>query len=433
MRFGLRGKFMIAFSVISVALWTATITYTFPAVEARLSLAAQGQAYEALFWEFQRNILFAGISGTIVSLIVAWFFAGRLIKPLEKMVKGMERAARGDLTGKIIVTTGDQVESLASSYNSMMKQMAKLINKVALAAEQVFDAVSTLDDNSREVVDATQQIATTIQQVARGTDHQAANLKMTSSNLEDMSTTVQDVVGSVATVEQQAGQANKVIKGGTKAITEAVRQMDIINGTVNDSAETVELLGRRSKEIGQIVEAISAIAGQTDLLALNAAIEAARAGEHGRGFAVVAEEVRKLAEQSAVSTKQIDDLIKHIQQETMNAVEAMRNGTNEVSTGIGLVHKAGEAFENISNVINSVSDEVQRVSQASKKMAEAAGSAAVAVEEVSSIALETTSSAQQVAASTQQEAAIIEDLGNAAQRLSVVAKDLKELIKNFKV
>ncbi|WP_429874666.1 methyl-accepting chemotaxis protein [Fictibacillus sp. NRS-1165] len=117
-------------------------------------------------------------------------------------------------------------------------------------------------------------------------------------------------------------------------------------------------------EIGHIVEVIEGISEQTNPLALNTAIEAARAGEHGKGFAVVASEVRKLAEQSGEATRQISDIIFHIQNETVQVVQKMELVNAEVREGIGVMNEAGASFKQIQHSIQSVTEHIRRVSDA---------------------------------------------------------------------
>ena len=117
--------------------------------------------------------------------------------------------------------------------------------------------------------------------------------------------------------------------------------MKAISENMENTARVINGLGKRSQEIGRILEVIEEIADQTNLLALNAAIEAARAGEAGRGFAVVADEVRKLAERSVEATKEIGEVVRQVQQETTAAVEVARSGAGETKQGIVLADKAG--------------------------------------------------------------------------------------------
>ena len=153
-------------------------------------------------------------------------------------------------------------------------------------------------------------------------------------------------------------------------IQASVAQIRSVESTVDESAKIVDKLGKRSQEIGQIVETISGIAGQTNLLALNAAIEAARAGEHGRGFAVVAEEVRKLAEQSQEAAQQIAALITGIQSDTDNAVASMQHGTNAVIEGASSVDGLRDTFDQIRVFVDEVSKEVASMAAEIKTVAD---------------------------------------------------------------
>ncbi|MGL6015071.1 MAG: methyl-accepting chemotaxis protein, partial [Selenomonadaceae bacterium] len=206
-----------------------------------------------------------------------------------------------------------------------------------------------------------------------------------------------------------------------------------IENTVNESAGVVAKLGDRSKEIGQIVEAISGIAGQTNLLALNAAIEAARAGEQGRGFAVVAEEVRKLAEQSQGAAKQITGLIQEIQSDTERAVAAMNNGTREVKLGTQVVDTAGAAFAQIVGLITSVADEINAITETMKQMETGSRRIVASVKSIDEQSCETASEAETVSAATQEQSASMEEIASASQTLSQMAMELQNVIGKFHI
>ena len=181
--------------------------------------------------------------------------------------------------------------------------------------------------------------------------------------------------------------------------------MGQIEQTVTRSSSVVAKLGERSKEIGQIVDTISGIAGQTNLLALNAAIEAARAGEQGRGFAVVAEEVRKLAEQSQGAAKQIAGLIGEIRNDTDSAVVAMNEGTKEVRIGTEVVNNAGQSFRDIYTSVSDVTGQVREISAAIEQMAAGSQQIVSSVKEIDVISKDTSAQAQTVSAATEEQSA----------------------------
>ncbi|BCJ86548.1 hypothetical protein skT53_15330 [Effusibacillus dendaii] len=223
------------------------------------------------------------------------------------------------------------------------------------------------------------------------------------------------------------------VEEGNQAIRTAISQMNSIQNTVSGLAKVITGLGERSQEIGQIVEAITSIASQTNLLALNAAIEAARAGEHGRGFAVVADEVRKLAEQSSISAQQISELIATIQEETNKAVESMERGTKEVSEGITAVNLAGESFEQIGHSITDVSSQMQEVSAASKQMSTNSQQVIKSIDTISEITESTAAGAQNVSAASEEQLATMEEITASANALAQMAEELQKIVMKFKV
>jgi methyl-accepting chemotaxis protein len=192
-------------------------------------------------------------------------------------------------------------------------------------------------------------------------------------------------------------------------------------------------LGERSVQIGQIVDTISGIAGQTNLLALNAAIEAARAGEQGRGFAVVADEVRKLAEQSQDATKQIADLIQEIQGETDKAVVAMNQGTHEVKVGTEVVSVAGQAFGEITLLITQVSDQIQDISAAIQQVTSGSQLIVSSVQDIDGISKKVAEEAETVSAATEEQSASMEEIAASSQSLAKMARDLEAAVSKFTV
>jgi methyl-accepting chemotaxis protein len=202
-------------------------------------------------------------------------------------------------------------------------------------------------------------------------------------------------------------------------VQETITGMNIIADRVRQTSRTIEALGSRSEQIGDIVGTIEDIADQTNLLALNAAIEAARAGEQGRGFAVVADEVRALAERTTKATREIGEMIKAIQNETREAVKAMEEGVNEVEKGATSSQKSGLALEEILGRINEVSMQVNQI--------------ATAAEEQTATTGEVTSNIQQITEVVHQTARGAEETASAAAQLAEQAQGLQNLVRQFKL
>ena len=206
-----------------------------------------------------------------------------------------------------------------------------------------------------------------------------------------------------------------------------------IEQTVSSSAKVVTKLGEQSQEIGQIIDTISGIAGQTNLLALNAAIEAARAGEQGRGFAVVAEEVRKLAEQSGQAAQQITGLISEIQKDTLQAVSAMQQGTQEVTAGMQAVSAAGDSFRSIVHTIQEVSSQVKVIASAIEEMAQGSVHVSEAIQKIEVVSQETMGQTQSVSAATEEQSATMEEIAASSRSLVGLASELQKAIERFKI
>jgi methyl-accepting chemotaxis protein len=272
-----------------------------------------------------------------------------------------------------------------------------------------------------------------MQQVATGVDQQVKSVEETSKTISEMSIGIQQIATNAQDVSQTALEASEGAKAGGQVITNAIQQMNFINENVTGLESVITGLGESSEEIGKIIDVITGISDQTNLLALNAAIEAARAGEHGKGFAVVADEVKKLAEQSSNSAKQISQLVLKIQNETKTAVQTMESTSKEVNEGIGVVNTAGQAFSLIETSIEAVNVQIQDVSSAVQQMAAGSEQMVSSMSLIIKVAEESASGTQEVSAATEEQLASMEEITASAQTLSNMAEELQLLISRFKV
>lgn len=375
---------------------------------------------------------FTGILLTILAFCLLYIW--RKLRPLKAVVNELKEVSNGNLAvNTVTINSYDEIGELSHAVTVMTKKLRVLIKQVLQGSEQVASSSEELTACAGQSAQAATQVAVSITDLANGTEKQRQSIYDTSAALEQMSTSIQQIATNTNTVAEASEKTAVVANEGGSAVKSAVNQMNIIEKTVMDSAEIVAKLGERSKEIGQIVDTISGIAGQTNLLALNAAIEAARAGEQGRGFAVVAEEVRKLAEQSQDAAKQIATLISEIQGETTVAVAAMNNGTREVKTGGEVVQKAGQSFEKIVSLVNDVSGQIREVSVAIQQMSSGSQQIVAAVRDIDMISKNIAGQTQSVSATSEEQTASMEEIASSSQALATIAQDLHSAVTKFQV
>ncbi|HWJ02827.1 MAG TPA: HAMP domain-containing methyl-accepting chemotaxis protein, partial [Verrucomicrobiae bacterium] len=341
--------------------------------------------------------------------------------------------AEGQLVASVeVIEAKDELGVLSKSFNLMVSNLTQVLSEIAHSSKRIANSTQQLNTGMDQITKSAEQIASTAQNVAIGSEGQVRSVGEVTTAINQMSAGVQQIASNAQSVSTSAASASKYADFGKEALEKAVKQMESIRNTVDESAAVIRLLGERSQAIGNIVDLIRNIADQTNLLALNAAIEAARAGEQGRGFAVVAEEVRKLAEQSATATTEISELIASVKEETDRAVKAMDLGTRETAQGTVVVSEAGKAFKDILVAVEGVSKQIYEVSSAAQEMASGSSQVVKAVENIAYIAQETSGQTQNVAAAAQEQTASMEEIRHSVYSLSKMSAELDNIVKRFK-
>ncbi|HBV95707.1 MAG: chemotaxis protein [Peptococcaceae bacterium BICA1-7] len=327
----------------------------------------------------------------IIGIILSVLLTRMIRNPIMEMVSGANKYAEGDFRNEITVKSSDEIGELAQSLNVMQRSFK--------------DIVQRLNNSSNQLADSAQQLASQAQQTSAGASETASTMNEIATTVDNMSQNTQEVSG-------QANLASQHADKGFQGIEMVTGQMQEISTSSMQVSKSIDTLNDAIIKIGQFVEVITNIADQTNLLALNAAIEAARAGDAGRGFAVVAEEVRKLAENSAQSTKEIKQLIEEIQDQSDQAVKAMSVGAEKVKQGDQVVQDVGRSFAEIIKAVRELTDQVQNVAASAQQV-----SAGV----------------QNVAGTTEEQTAAMEEVSAATESLNKLAEELKSLVYKFKI
>lgn len=350
---------------------------------------------------WQRTLLTASTLAVTCLALLIWvsLTIGRSIfGPLKDIVVRVRDIAEGegDLTRRIEINRRDEIGELSYWFNQFMENLHGVVSQFASSAQSVASASDEISSASREQV--------------RGAETQKDQTAQVVTAMQEMSSTVQQVSENSNSAATAARKAAEVARDGGMIVEQTLSQMRTIAVSVGETANKVQDLGKRSDQIGKIVGVINDIAEQTNMLALNAAIEAARAGEQGRGFAVVADEVRKLAERTGSATREIADMIRSIQVETRNAVEAMQTGTKQVEAGMQSTSQAGRSLHEIIEVTEKVGDMIARIATAATQQAAATVQVNANIDTIAKIAVTSLSGAQQSTLA-------LEDLAKLAQHL----------------
>jgi len=406
------------------------------AIYRQLTSDGFSQENETRFKAANLWVIFIIAIGLSIGIIVGMLIAKSITQPLASATQFLGTLASGDFTKEVSAQQLQQSNEfgiLATAFDKMSKNLRNLIKQVTGTSEQLIGSSKQLASNSEQSAQAATQVASSVSIVALGSDKQMELVQSATEVVEQITKGIQQVATNSSVVNESAEKTARAANDGEEAIKKAVGQMEVIEEKTTVTANAISQLEVNSQRIGQIVETISNIAGQTNLLALNAAIEAARAGEAGRGFAVVADEVRKLAEESQKATHQITLLIDEVQQKTNEAVCSMNDNKKEVSTGSEIVTLAGKNFREIRNMIRAISDQVHEISAAIQQITSGSRQIAQAVEDIEKESKNNATQTQAVSAATEEQSASIEEIAASSQHLEQMAENLRGIISKFRV
>ncbi|QRG67533.1 methyl-accepting chemotaxis protein [Brevibacillus choshinensis] len=381
--------------------------------------------------ELSIKLVVISLAVLIIGILLVYFLAVRLVKPIQRLNHAVNVVAQGNLTETVTVEGKDEIAVLSRDFNQTVSHLKDLIEGVSLSSDQVLRFTQEVSAGIEHATDNVNRIGASIAQISEGSQAQANSSSEVALSMNDMAVGIVKIAETSSYVSEAAREATSQAEQGTAVVEQAVRQMGSIGEGTSKAAEAIERLNGRSKEIEGILDTISQLTSQINLLALNASIEAARAGEHGRGFAVVAGEVKNLANQSEASASQIAQLISEIQQDTRHAVEVMNEGNQNAQEGIQLIEEVRDIFAHILDSSRNVAGHILEVSAASEQMSAGSEQVSASVDEMHHIAKHASEDAQTVVEATAEQLQAIQEIADSVERLKAVAEELQHGVGKF--
>ena len=341
----------------------------------------------------------------VLTIFAATLLARRILQPIRDAVSVARRVAAGDLTSTITIASQDETGQLAQALRDMNDSLRDLVGHVKGSVGALEGEAQNLDRASRSV--------------QSGAEGQRSSLASVVTAIGDVSDSAQSVVSTAEQVRNLAQESLTRSRQGVEHGTELSAQISALRDTVSNVGTLVLRFVESSQSISGMTRQVRDIADQTNLLALNAAIEAARAGEQGRGFAVVADEVRKLAEKSAVAARQIDEVTARLEEESREVDAGIRSG-------VAALDDSQVQVKSVAEVLRGACDAAVQAAEGVEQIANVIAHQRQAIDAISSHANELASSADRAMASVQ-------DSAETSTRLGTMAGDLRHSVEKFRL
>lgn len=372
------------------------------------------------------------VAGIIVGMVS--FFIGKitLINAIRRFFRAFSSITEGDLTIRCHLQSNDELGQLALDFNEFLSKLQEIFRHNQASSRKVSDlsdvlgkTVSNTEESAKQIVDGTATLAA-------GSIMQNEQINLIKSKMKGSSQQVNDGYESAEKMMNTSLQSVKIASEGSKEMKDVASQFELVSKNMESATKSIQNLGERSSEIGNIVEVITDIAAQTNLLALNAAIEAARAGAAGKGFSVVAEEIKNLSERSAKASKNITSLVLDTQEETAITVKTMESNLEKVNSQFCAINNSVSVLDTIMDTVKETEKNAKEsldVYQAILSMFESVDQA---LTQISSVTENNAGYSQEIAASASNQYEAVKSVKESAIKMREVAYQMKEDIKKYR-
>lgn len=343
-----------------------------------------------------------------IAAAFAWFLFmvnKNIINPARRLSQDLAQLATGDLSKPVVCTSHDEIGEIAQSAEKIRVDLGSILAEVM--------------DTTHQVSQAAEQLTITTKRIVEGSEKQDESAATTAAAVEQMTVSITSVADNAQEVRQLAGEGLEATRVGNEKVSELIGEIGLVENAMDEIASSVNEFVASTGTITHMTRQVKDIANQTNLLALNAAIEAARAGEQGRGFAVVADEVRKLAEKSALSASEIDAVTRSLGEQSVGVGKAIEKGQQSLLASLDFMENVAEVLANANISVSHASSGVEHIADSVKEQSTATAQIAQNVETIAHMAEVNSTSIAQASA--------------AAGNLKSVASHLQTTVGRFRI
>lgn len=384
-------------------------------------------------WVYATYVPIRNEAGEMLKFLMICSDISHIKMPILEVNEVVKAMANGDLTQRVNTESEGYIQEMSDAVNTAIANLSELLQSIHEVANLVAVSSEEMTTKSEEMKSSTKEVSSAIQQISEGAQEQ-------SEQIDEVSKLLGTILLSGKASVKQALEINSAAKDGVEAtntgnfsISSVVETMQAIETATDTASEAINVLLKKSGEITSTLEVITEIASQTNLLALNAAIEAARAGDAGRGFAVVAEEIRKLAEGSRTSAKEIEKVINEVNKDIEATNQVFGTMVKSVFAGNRATKKAKQIFQTIEKQTSNTLNESEEIKQRSEVQINEVEEAVNFVEQIVIVSEETATGTEQVASSAEQLSLGMDEVSNNSNDLTEIANQLLAGISKFKL
>ena len=377
------------------------------------------------------------ILGAIAAgLTIGSVFTRRLTGSMGALLKATQGIADGDLRQGVDLgarSVTDELDDLAHAVNRMLSALRQVVSQILRTSADVAASAQNLSATAEQINASSEEISVTMEEVARGVEHQKGSVVRMAELIHQQDGQIAEISNTCVQAAASARSAEETSQAGSRTARQTFEHLEGVLKRIEDAARVFLAFSERIHQIHRIAEVITNLSRQTNLLALNAAIEASKAGEEGKGFAVVASEIRKLADGAERSADQISGLLAKLDEESREVRRLMEDSGRQVASGREGLRVAGTALDEITGLVAQNTGQIGEILRLTQGQSEASGKIVEFVDQIERVAESNSTAAHEVSTTIEHQTAAMEDMAQAAMRLSQLAEDLNRRVERFKV